>query len=369
MQIEADQRAAIDDEAAVWFARKTSGRWTPADQHEFDEWFSQSPAHAAAYRTAETVWETIGGDEELASLAVERERALSASPSPPRSLLSALLGAFRWRPGWAVAGAAAASAALMLAWPLQQGYTDYSTQTAEIEEVRLPDGSRIDLAPDSRIRVAFSAKRRSVELRRGEAFFDVAKDEARAFTVRAADTEVIVTGTAFNVHRSPNAVTVAVAEGAVKVRIPSIDGASGANPLRGLATGDERSRHAGGKKGPAIAAALRAGQQVVAHAGEGLRPVAELSPDMAGAWRSGHLVYMDNRLGDVVADINRYSETPIVLESDVVADMRIAVALPTTAIRTMLNMVDSAVPVLVDYDCAGRIVIRHRDSVEQCAPA
>lgn len=377
MQVETDHPASLEEQAAVWLTRRTSGHWTSADQIAFDEWIGESAAHAAAYRSAEDAWETIGRDQELAGLAAARNNALpypSESRAAPASWISAV---FRWWPGWAFAGAAAASVGLVvvLTDPLQPSFTEYLTQTAVIEEVTLPDGTRIDLAPASRIRVAFSDKRRAVTLLEGEAFFDVAKDQARAFVVTAADTEIIVTGTAFNVHRSPSAVTIAVAEGSVNVRIPSIDGdfddvpAPSENVQSNPVDSVPSSKVETVERMSTAAAALTAGQQVVAKAGVGLRPVAEVAPDMAGAWRTGHLVYMDNRLIDVVADINRYSETPIALESDAVAEMRIAAALPTTAIDTMLNMVDNAVPVRVDYECAGRIIIRHRDSADTCAPA
>lgn len=377
MQVETDHPPSIEEQAAAWLTRRTSGRWTSADQIQLDEWIAKSAAHAAAYRSAEGAWEMIGEDQDLAALAFARDNTLTSSHQSrwaPASWTSAILR--RW-PGWAFAGAAAASVGLVvvLTDPLRPSFTEYLTQTAVIEEITLPDGSQIDLAPASRIRVAFSDERRAVHLLEGEAFFDVAKDQSRAFVVTAADTEVVVTGTAFNVHRSPNAVTVAVAEGTVNVRIPAINSSSKEVPAPSDGAQSDipdrlsSAKIEGVERMPTAAAALTAGQQVVATAGVGLRPVAEVAPDMAGAWRTGHLVYMDNRLIDVVADINRYSETPVVLESDVVAEMRIAAALPTTAIDTMLNMVDNAVPVRVDYACVGRIVIRHRDSADTCTPA
>lgn len=59
----------------------------------------------------------------------------------------------------------------------------------------------------------FSRDQRLVELSDGEAFFDVARDENRPFSVRALGREERVLGTAFNVRNRCGRVMVAVGGG------------------------------------------------------------------------------------------------------------------------------------------------------------
>lgn len=94
----------------------------------------------------------------------------------------------------------------------------YATNDGEHAELRLSDGTRVRLAPASRLRVAvdFGVERRNVYLE-GEAFFDVTHDEARPFTVFAGSTSAQDLGTSFSVRSYPtdDAVEVIVRDGIV----------------------------------------------------------------------------------------------------------------------------------------------------------
>lgn len=95
------------------------------------------------------------------------------------------------------------------------------TNTADIpRRVILPDGSIVQMAPDSKIRFVNSNEPASRELFLiGEAYFDIAHDPSRAFYVYAGDVITKVLGTSFIV-RAPGAdekVTVSVKTGKVTV--------------------------------------------------------------------------------------------------------------------------------------------------------
>jgi tetratricopeptide (TPR) repeat protein len=88
--------------------------------------------------------------------------------------------------------------------------------------VRLEDGSRVQLAPESQLQL--SANRPDaveLELRAGSARFEVTHQRARRFAVKAGPAEVRVIGTRFELSRVRTAagleVRVAVAEGTVEV--------------------------------------------------------------------------------------------------------------------------------------------------------
>src|SRR5690606_38598298 len=88
-------------------------------------------------------------------------------------------------------------------------------------QLTLPDGTDVwvNTATILTYPVSFTNGKRSVELN-GEAYFEVAKDEARPFEVVANGTSIVVTGTRFNVSAYPsdNGVTTTLVEGGVTVR-------------------------------------------------------------------------------------------------------------------------------------------------------
>jgi ferric-dicitrate binding protein FerR (iron transport regulator) len=86
------------------------------------------------------------------------------------------------------------------------------------QSVTLPDGSHVDLGPDSRIRFRKSMENggRVVSLK-GEAYFDVNADSRHPFYVKTGKASVRVTGTKFivNTSRNRDEVEVAVRSGQV----------------------------------------------------------------------------------------------------------------------------------------------------------
>ncbi|PKD18658.1 hypothetical protein APR41_17845 [Salegentibacter salinarum] len=77
----------------------------------------------------------------------------------------------------------------------------YEAQPSLMEEITLPDGSKVSLNSGSIIEIAddFNKSNREVYLE-GEAFFEVERDEARPFVVStSSDLKVRVLGTSFNV--------------------------------------------------------------------------------------------------------------------------------------------------------------------------
>jgi transmembrane sensor len=81
----------------------------------------------------------------------------------------------------------------------------------------LADGTTVELKAGAEIAVDFSGEFRRVELRRGEAHFQVAKNPQRTFVVTAAGVDVRAVGTAFCVGLGAQAIEVLVTEGHVAV--------------------------------------------------------------------------------------------------------------------------------------------------------
>lgn len=86
--------------------------------------------------------------------------------------------------------------------------------------ITLTDGTRIKLNANSKLLFpeTFSSNSREVQLE-GEAFFEVARDPSRPFTITSGDIKTRVLGTSFNIkaYTASNAIKVAVASGKVAV--------------------------------------------------------------------------------------------------------------------------------------------------------
>lgn len=153
----------------------------------------------------------------------------------------------------------------------------YATPVRERAEFRLPDGTRVRLAPASRLRVAadFGVTRRDVYLDEGEAYFDVVHNSPRPFTVFAANSSVRDIGTAFAVRSlaAEARVRVVVREGVVAL--------SGAGLLK---AGDVGRLAANGT----------------------VSVQRNVRTDALLAWVDGRLAFEDAPLAEVVADLSRW---------------------------------------------------------------
>ena len=193
----------------------------------------------------------------------------------------------------------------------------YGTGVGEQQLVVLDDGTRMSLNTDTHVRVEFGPSLRSVNVQGGEALFEVAKDSRRPFIVRVAGSEVVAVGTVFSVRlagkgaHGDDALAVTLVEGQITVRAASGSRANGVAPAAPLSMqAGERMRlvkATGVSNEPAI-------QQVD-------RPRIE----QVVAWKRSQAIFDDTSLADAVAEMNRYSRTPIVLVGDAtLAELRVS---------------------------------------------
>lgn len=121
--------------------------------------------------------------------------------------------AARWRRFWNVTKPVAAVACLLvvavLAWqkhfsgglPDPQGFA-YENTGGDVRRVSLPDGTSVCLQHGATLGYSEKDGMRQAELS-GEAYFDVAPDEAHPFIVKTAALDLRVLGTAFSVSSVP----------------------------------------------------------------------------------------------------------------------------------------------------------------------
>ncbi len=253
-------------EAGAWLARLQRDDVGEDDGLAFEAWLAAAPANRSAYVQSLGVWHeyAAGAEEVTAELARQADR--------PRPLSR------RWVTGIGGLAIAAGLAIAILPGVLSQTASQsFVTGKGQHQRVRLEDGSVIDLNAETRLKVSFVRSERKVVMAEGEAIFDVAPDKARPFTVAAAGRTVRVVGTQFDVRSRQGELTVTVARGKVEVR-------------PGVATGHDYL--------------LTPGQRLAVGA-TGVEDLRVVDPQEAFGWRIGRLVYRNQALSVVVADLNR----------------------------------------------------------------
>ena len=307
-------------EAMEWLQHLGSEDSTDHDVAEWLSWYGSDAHNRQAFDEMRDFWLQTGRLTAVAGFdawcAAERQRMGAQVRRPVRSVWSVLRRA--WYSGehawsWRRAGVTAAAAVLLLfmgvvsvrLWSERQlrTATVSAAGVSMVRHAQLPDGSAVDLAPDSVLAIEFTPGERTIDLQRGEAFFSVAPNRSRPFIVKALGLRVRALGTEFNVRQSLSRVTVTVTEGIVDVygEAGNKSGSSSASPAPG---GNGLLR-------------LSAGNQVVWDERTGERTVRATEPERAVAWRTGRLEYIDEPLAAVVSDVNRYGSRQIDIREQV----------------------------------------------------
>lgn len=162
-------------------------------------------------------------------------------------------------------------------------------------QVTLSDGTKVWLNASSSIRfpVAFIGKERYVEIT-GEVYFEVAKDPAATFRVRASGSEMTVLGTSFNVNAYSDepVVRTTLLEG--KVAVSAYPTRPGSTPQY-----------------------LLPGQQSVLGRTGNLHIVDHADIEEVMAWRYGRFQFKSSELQSVMRQIARWYDVDIEYESPI----------------------------------------------------
>jgi transmembrane sensor len=270
---EDDMPLSAIEQAADWLDRQAD--MSGAEQTEFSDWLQASPAHPRAYAVLRTAMSDTALLDASRSVA-----AADASPVRRRWIDARSLG-------WLATGLAAAAAIIVTLMvrapvPAPDLGRDFATNLRQRADWRLADNSHLYLNADSRVRVTYRPDARDLSLTRGEAIFEVTKDPKRPFRVTAHAVTVTAVGTMFGVDLMNDAVGVRVYHGVVTV-------AQGAS-IQTLHKGDW----------------LTLDTRLGANSGH-------FDPATYQNWRTDWLEADKMPLSYVVAKLNHYSSTPIVI--------------------------------------------------------
>ncbi|EZP49999.1 FecR family protein [Sphingomonas sp. RIT328] len=320
------------DSAAAWAGRLDSA--DDATRQAFAEWRSD-PANEAAWRAVDDA----------------RRSAVALADHPDLLGLrhATIARAVRNRPyqrtyrRWAFAAAACAVIAAPLAWltvpsdgrpGVSAPNPTYRTDVGQRLAVTLPDGSRLTLNTDSRVRLAYDTVARRLLLDRGQALFEVAKHQGRPFVVVAGGQEVTAHGTEFDVRLESDATQVALIEGKVSVASTARTG----RPATAMTVDD-------------VLVASPTGVSI-RHTPGGAAALA--------SWSEGRLTFADQTLASAVAEMNRYGSQPIRITDPRAAALRISGSFRTGEVAPFIGALTAGFPVTIHERATGEIEIGYR---------
>ncbi|HEX6534030.1 MAG TPA: FecR domain-containing protein [Gemmatimonadaceae bacterium] len=346
----------MSDEQIDWsrLARWLAGESTADEMEETRRWIEADPARAAHARAARELWEQAAlfptpDDVSAAWTATASALGLPAAPRLVRPDVRAVPGEARAvRPratlftGVAAASprrrrlpmlAAAASlviavgigAAMHAHWrrlvgapasmPRATEWQEYSTVRGQRAALTLLDGTRVQLGPVSRLRVARGSSPARVVALEGEAVFDVVHDAGHPFRVVTKDGVLEDIGTRFDVRAYPgdSHTTVAVAAGAVAIR-------GRADTSRRVAT-----------LGPDDLARVRNDGTVDVEHG--------VDASLFLSWTDGRLAFRHATLRQVVQQLERWYDVDIQLADSSLAERRLTAIVEAPSLDDALSAV------------------------------
>lgn len=257
-------------------AKKAAGNITPEEMKQLEELTKHDPA---LQKTEQVLQQTSIGfgpknAEQLAKAKAETWTEIESRMSKRENVRSLYRRMVR-----IAASAAAVLVVGVVAMFLFRGTTEMIVvvnDDTEVREVLLQDSTRVWLQLSAEISYPekFTRRRRPVRLT-GEAFFDVARDASRPFTVSTASAEVKVLGTRFNVKT-------ATGGGVTEVMLES---------------GSVALNVAGKDDGTVT---IKPGELAIADLSNASISVSETDPYMYSIWKEKELVFRAQRLGDIM---------------------------------------------------------------------
>jgi transmembrane sensor len=302
-------------QAAEWYARLRTEHAGQQERELWQAWLDADASHRAAWAQVEQISSHFAPLQEVPNPRRVSDTLLKAEARLRQR--RRLLGSFA---GMAMAGG--------LGWATWR-YTplpglvatlraDYRSDTGEIREILLTDGTRVWLNTASAFDQHYAADKRRLVLVRGEMLVETGHAASAPFVVETHHGQLRPLGTRFSVRLDGNATHLAVFDGRVEVRINEGD----------------------------ATAIVPAGQQLQFNA-RALQPMQPADANRE-AWSRGLLYAQDIPLAEVMAELRRYHHGYLGVAPEV-AGLRVFGTLPLQDRERSLAMLESVLPVRVRH--------------------
>lgn len=320
---------ALEREAANWFVRFDGDGVSNADRQSFQAWIGRSQQHKDAFDRVSAFWGGAGALDELKDLAV-------ADDMP--GLLRVNQGAKRSQNmRRMMVGAIAASLLIVCGVVIASFDRDYvgqyATAIGEQETIDLPDGSTVVLNTNSAFEVAYRDGARKIIMSKGEAFFDVAPNPNKPFSVSTDKGVVTAVGTSFSVRVHDDKIDVLVTEGRVSLAAVQESKVLDASPAQASPPVTEVS----------------AGQSIeFAQSPQAIEIIEAAVAEKVLDWQDGIISFNGETLEEVIADLNRYTDMTIEITDDALRHQQIVAYYRVGEIEPMFDALNLMANVQVE---------------------
>ena len=269
-------------QARAWLIHLTSGAATREDGEAFRRWCLSSAQHAEAFARTRQMWEALGP-----AIAMHEENARRTARVPPRHGIRMNRRAFL-----AAAVSASVAAVFVGRYGLDLGLdlgadrdaSRWRTAVGEQRSVSVAPGVVVDMNTSSDIGLrGGDARGAHLRLHSGEAVVRIDASRTSPFVVELAEGRIVsAPGTSFAIRCIDDEAAVTCLDGETRLSVGASD------------------------------VVVKPSQQVAFDA-RGVSAPTAVNPDTALSWRNKVLIYDNQPLADVVADINRYRPGRIVI--------------------------------------------------------
>ncbi|MET0290155.1 MAG: FecR domain-containing protein [Pseudoxanthomonas sp.] len=357
-----DMRELLSQQAAEWIAEERSKLMGQPQRRGLLRWLRGSRGHVDAYLRMAVVEEDLVDVMQAIDTPLEALLAaarlddapvvLQAAPAmlrqPPQSRSANGLRRY-----WMVACCAALVVwAGILGLQTSTAPTRYLTAHGEQRSLQLEDGTRLQLNVDTELTVDYSDEARVIELVRGQAFFEVARDP-RPLQVRIGHNVVRDIGTAFDVYRRAGLDTISLVHGEVELwRQPG----SARHWWKSWAD-DEASR----------IAQLAPGMRLSIDAQGLVREDHASGAENASAWTRNQIEFDDTPVAQAAAEFNRYNAVQLRIDDPQLAATRISGMFSSHDLESFVLYL-SRLPGARVQQTPGRIVVVAEKKMQQTVP-
>ena len=346
----------IEAQAALWIMRAEDNDMSAAQQQEFQTWLISSYKHREAYTKLAALWGSLDILEELNdhAAAVDHQQSPknTAKTSGP-TLWERLIGLRPFITARALSAktySVSAFATIALIGILGLSYQiinnlnqlhqgSYITALGEQQTINLPDGSAIQINTNSQVDVTYTETARIIRLVSGEAYFDVAPNKQKPFSVYAGNGVVTAVGTAFSVFLRNEKIDVIVEEGSVA--LASRPSGSNLSETNSIAQANSQPQ--------APLGVITAGQKAIFEKTvESLDMVAPATIQRKLSWRQGRLAFAGEPLAEVVASVSRYTDVTIDIDDPSLRELPIAGSFNVGEVDAMIEALEIMIDLRIE---------------------
>ncbi|MFH1296505.1 MAG: FecR domain-containing protein [Bacteroidota bacterium] len=314
--------------------RYLSGEASQEEITELSAWVQTDPANAILFDELRKTWFGVMADqvEQQADLDKEWESFVPNIRHPVSGDFQSESGRepkviqmVSSKPSWQVRlirASLIAAIALVLLIPSWFAYHYFTrtkvvtvTATSEILDAILPDGSMISLNAHASLAYAedFGKKHRNIELN-GEGYFEVNMDSLLPFVISCGNSRVEVLGTSFYVDAR---------QAAGNMEVILVDGS--------ISVYFDKARSTGKTIIPGEKAELsQTNQRIVVSPNE--------DPNFL-AWKTHHMIFLDDRLDMIINTLNKVYQTDITLANENLASCRLTATFDQQSLESVLNVI------------------------------